>query len=64
MLKQRSLLEPGYKAFNGHIFTKSQCDQYNIIQDRINAFIKDNIPAPRELFNTSHKVYCEIIGLR
>jgi hypothetical protein len=54
VIKLRKLLKPGYKAYNGHIFTQRQCDQYNIIQDRINAAIKACFPVSEDLLNASH----------
>ncbi len=63
MKQLRELLKPGYKAFNGHIFTKVDCDNYNCIQDRINAAIKANMPVSDDLLNASHISFTFICGL-
>ena len=62
MLKKRILLKPGYQAYNGYIFNQSDCDRYNIIQDRINAFIRGGLRVPSDLVLVSHRTYFETIG--
>jgi len=51
------MIKPGYKAFNGHIFTQSQSDQYNMIQDRINAMIKGGFTVTEKILNQSHQCF-------
>ena len=62
-MKKRELLKPGYRAFNGYIFTEYDCKRYNFIQKRINAFLKINMPVPEILLNDSHKTFTQIIGV-
>lgn len=58
----RQLVTPGYKAFNGYIFTASDCRQYNRIQETINTFQRERGYVPESLLNESHAVFSLIIG--
>ena len=60
---KREFIKIGYKAFNGYIFTPYDCKRYNFIQERINAFIKVNMPTPETLLNDSSMTFKQIIGV-
>ena len=60
---QKKHYEPGYLAFNGYIFTQSDCDLYNSIQDRIFAFKKAGISVPESIKKDSFKTFKLIIGV-
>ena len=47
-------LTPGYKAYNGYVFTQADCDSYNAIQKRIKSF-GDTVP--EHLLNARHKLF-------
>lgn len=38
-MELRRIYSPGYKAYNGHVFTRDDCDRYNRIQDAINSLV-------------------------
>ena len=62
-MKNREPLKPGYKAFNGYIFNKTDCDRYNRIQNRINSFKDAGLPINELDLIDSHKLFCLIIGV-
>jgi hypothetical protein len=53
----RQLITPGYRAHNGHIFSKADCEDYNRVQSRINSFTKAGMMVPQFLLNQSHLVF-------
>ena len=62
-MKNRELLKPGYRAFNGYVFTQADCDRYNSLQSRINSFADAGLPASEIDLIDSHKLFCLIIGV-
>jgi|TARA_R110000822_G_scaffold306112_2_gene432188 hypothetical protein len=61
-MEMRGMLQVGYEAFNGHVFTKSDCDQYNRIQAELNRWISANKEPPARRLDESHFVFNLIIG--
>lgn len=61
-LERRDLLNPGYTAFNGYVFTQPDCDAYNRIQAEINRWLDAGRPVPDFLYDESHKQFQIIIG--
>ena len=49
----RPMLEVGYKAYNGHVFSKADCRAYNVVQEEINCWIVAGSKVPQEMFNRS-----------
>jgi hypothetical protein len=56
-MKRREIIYPGYKAYNGHIFDRYDCNAYNSVQLRINSFIDGGLPVPESLLDESHRVF-------
>ena len=54
MDKLRTLVPYGYTLFNGYAMTDGQVDAYNATQDRINQFIRDNMPVPEYELHDSY----------
>ena len=61
-MKQGRLLNPGFKARNGHMFSKRDCFLYNKVQKNINAYIKQSMPIPEYLLNYKNYIFKTIIG--
>ena len=61
-MKPRKTLTPGYRAYNGKILTKLDCQRYNRIQNEINRWIAANREVPPHLLDESHLVFNTIIG--
>lgn len=52
-------LKPGYVAFNGYVFTQSDCDRYNMRTRDVER--NRNYPAGLErALNARHKTFCLI----
>lgn len=58
--KRRTHIEYGYKTFTGTIFTDAEVDEYNRIQDDINAFIDAMMPVPFHLLDMSFHKFCHV----
>ena len=56
-MNRRQHIQPGYRSFTGHIWNQDDCDAYNRIQDRINAFLDDGRAAPAEILNASFNTF-------
>ena len=61
-MKQGRLLNPGFKARNGHMFSERDCHLYNKVQENINAYIKLSRPVPEYLFNYKNYIFKTIIS--
>lgn len=59
----RQLIDPGYVAFNGHVFTEAEAYRYNFIQKRINKWMEAEREVPEVLLNDSCKTFKRIIGV-
>lgn len=54
-------LMPGYRAYNGHVFTQAECDRYNLRTRDVER--NRNYPAGLErALNARHKTFCLITG--
>jgi hypothetical protein len=54
-------LTPGYRAYNGYVFTQSDCDRYNARQRDVERYSAANMPAALErALNARHKTFCLI----
>lgn len=53
-------LLPGYRAYNGYIFTQSDCDRYNAHNARIARAQGDE--RMRQELNSRHLTFCLITG--
>lgn len=63
-ITRRSHIELGYKTYTGRCFTEQiWVDNYNRIQDRINAFIDAGAVVPDSLLDESHYYYRSIATL-
>ena len=62
---KRELLPYGFSFWlSGVVWTNSQVDQYNRLQERINKYIEEGYEIPERLLNSSHKLFsmfCELI---
>ncbi len=54
-------LLPGYRAYNGHVFTQSDCDIYNLRTRDVERNRKYPAGLERAL-NARHKTFCLITG--
>lgn len=61
-MKQGRLLNPGFKARNGHVFSIDDCFLYNKVQQDINAYIKLSKTVPEYLFNYKNYIFKTIIN--
>ena len=62
-MKQRALLQPGYKAQNGYTFTADDCKRYNSIQTEINSYIKSGVPLRDNILGHSCMMFKTITGI-
>lgn len=61
-MKQGRLLNPGFKASNGHMFSERDCFLYNKVQENINVYIKLSRIVPEYLLNYKNYVFKTIIN--
>ena len=59
-MTETKLMPYGYKAWTGTIFSDSQVDAYNAIQNRIERFRKDLGYIPEYLLNASSNLFWSI----
>lgn len=60
-MAQASDIEPGYKAYNGYIFTREDCARYNARTRDVER--NAGYPAGLErALNARHKTFCLITG--
>lgn len=61
-MQQGRLLNPGFKARNGHVFDDKDCCLYNKVQENINAYIKLSEYVPEYLLNYKNYIFKTIIS--
>jgi hypothetical protein len=61
-MKQGRLLNPGFRAQNGHVFSERDCFLYNKVQENVNAYIRVLRPVPEYLFNYKNYIFKTIIN--
>jgi hypothetical protein len=61
-MKQGRLLNPGFKARNGHMFSERDCFLYNKVQENINVYIKLSRIVPEYLLNYKNYIFKTIIN--
>ncbi len=55
-------IKAGYRAFNGYIFTETDCQRYNARNREVERNL--NYPAGLErALNARHKTFCQITGI-
>ena len=60
-MEKASDIQPGYKAFNGYVFTAADCARYNARTRDVER--NQNYPAGLErALNARHKTFCLITG--
>ena len=57
-MKLRTHIPYGYKSVSGGVWQNCQVDSYNLLQDRINAFLEAKMPIPEYLDNGSFHLFC------
>ncbi len=53
---------PGYRAFNGYVFSKVDTDLYNKACDESMRYIKRGLEIPERVLNERHRLFCIIIS--
>lgn len=53
---------PGYKAFNGYVFSSVDCDLYNKASDEVLKYQKRGLEIPERVLNERHRLFCIIIS--